>query len=113
VNNEFKNLIWDTAVKFAISKLIAAVPFLSAPFLSGIISMIVFKVADVLFEKISLIVDLKLIVFRSEKLQKAYTKAALNLRELGEKKGVESMEYMTAREEHREALSKLVSLSVV
>lgn len=54
--------------------------------------------------------DVESIIYNNEELERAYTGAALKLKIIARDKGIESEEYRSAREKHKQDLSKFVRI---
>lgn len=108
----FKNLIWDSLVKLALSRLFAAIPWLGWGPIGVLVGWIVGMFADQIYDALKLAVNMQVIVFRNEKLKAAYDKASVQLRIVAHDKGIESEEFRLEREKHKKALSELVRIAV-
>lgn len=108
----FKSLVWDTLVKVALQQLFLAVPLLGWGPIGYVVSWVVVKLTDKLYDVTKTAVDLEVIVLRNEEHRREYAVAAVKLKLIAKSKGVDSPEFKNAREEHQQALSRFVRFAV-
>ena len=106
----FKELIWSLLVKQVVALIVQAIPFLAWGPFSALLTFVISKVGDALYKEASLFIDFQLIVFKNKKLQEEFAVAAINLKKAANEKGIDSEEYQALRQNHREALSKLIRI---
>lgn len=104
----FKSLVWDTLVKAALSQLFLAVPLLGWGPIGYVVSWLAVYFTDKLYAVVKTAVDLEVITLRNEEHKKEYAGAAVRLKLIAKSKGVDSPEFMKAREEQKLALSRFV-----
>jgi hypothetical protein len=106
----FKVLVWDSLVKFAISRLFAARPFLSWGPVGVIVGWALNLLADKLYAAADEFVDMTVIPIRNTALRAAYDRESVRLKLLARDKGLGSAEYLKAREDARKAHFDLVRI---
>lgn len=104
----FKALVWDALVKAAIARLFAAVPFLAWGPVGFLVSHLLTKFADKLFEAASMAIAMEKIILTNEAHLKEYERASVKLKIIAREKGIESPEFKEARDAEKAALSKFV-----
>lgn len=115
LGNLFKDLVFDNLVKAAVKKVLAKIPKLIAvpvfgPFVGTIVSLVITKVADLLYEGFDEWIDFKQIAFKDKELQKKYDTAATKLKIIAHEKGIDSPEFKEQRNADKSALADFVSL---
>lgn len=115
LGNLFKDLVFDNLVKAGVNRVLSRIPKLIAvpifgPILGGLISLVITKVADILFEMLDEYVDFKQIAFKDKQLEKTYNTAATKLKILAHEKGIDSPEFKEQRNVDKNALADFVSL---
>lgn len=108
MTDPFKDLIWDNVVRAALAALMAAIPFLALPGLSLLVTLVVTTFANLVYDSIRELIDLRTISLKNEEHRREFDKAAIALRLLEKDFGPDSAEYKAARERHREALAQFV-----
>ena len=108
IENIFKNLVWDNLITVGITAFFSYAPFLAVWPLKPLITFILTKFADQIFAVVKLNIDLAAIELLNAEHKKEFTLAAIKLKSLEKDKGLNSVEYKTAREEAKLALSKFV-----
>lgn len=104
-NQLFKELVWHNLVKAALGQLFAASPFLAWWPLSAIITGVVMKYADMLYDSVKLFLDVEYIAMRNETFHREFTVEVVKLKAIAKNKGINSKEYQDEREKSRQALS--------
>lgn len=105
----FKDLIWDNAVKYALTKLFAAVPFLGWGPIGSIITHYVFKFTDILYDLIKELINHNAIASKNVALQRRFDDAAVKLMLIADAFGEQSEEFRSADEEHMDKFSRYIS----
>lgn len=106
--NLFKRLVWDNLVEAAFIELYAAFPFLKVPPISWIIEPIIKHFLDAFYAGVSLFIVTEMIPIRNEALKVAYDREAVKLKIIAKNHGIESQEFLDAREKSKVGLSKFV-----
>lgn len=104
----FKDLIFNTLVKAALAKLFAAVPLLGWGPIGWIVSLVVGKIAEWLFDNLAEAVNFEVIVLRKESLAKEYARQVLSLKQLAQTNGIDSEEFKAQREKAKVALAQFI-----
>lgn len=99
----WKELVWDVAVKAALSLLFAAVPWLG-----DILNPIVILFTDKLFEVISQFIEVSAIQMRNSEHQREFEAKSIELRQAAKNLGLDSDEYKKVRMDAQAALSVFV-----
>lgn len=102
----FYDLVWSNLITVGLESLYTAAPYLR-PF-SFAISFIIKNLSDKLYEGLVLVVDLQAIIFVNEVHRAEYNKALIKLRGLAQTKGIDSPEFLEAREDAKSALAHFV-----
>jgi hypothetical protein len=84
------------------------VPFLMWGPVGMITGFIVGKILDLVYDAVKMAVNLEVIRFKNEGLQKEFDSASLKLKLIARDKGVTSPEFLSARENHKKKLSEFV-----
>lgn len=113
LNGLFKDLVFDNVVKIAIERLFLKVPLLAWGPLGYFIALGLTKFADVLFEVLDEMVDLKGIALNKLNLRDKYVEAAVKLNLIAQEKGIESEEFKKARIEDMEKFSQFIRFNHV
>lgn len=108
----FKELVWHSLVKAALSRLFLAVPFLGWGPFGYVISYFAMKYADELYDAVKLLIEVEVIVFRNKEFEKSYNDASVKLHIIAKDKGIDSPEFRSARDEDKKRLSDLVRFNV-
>ncbi len=108
----FKELAWEPLLKGLLAKLFTAVPLLGWGPIGYVITFLVMKYGDQLYEAFKLLVEVKTIKFVNKALQKDYDTASLSLKIIAEQKGIASEDYKKARDVEKENLSKYVRFDI-
>lgn len=104
----FKQLVWDTLVKAALQRLFLLVPFLGWGPIGTIITWLVLKYADQLYDAVALYINVELISYRNIEFGQTYAAAEMNLKQIAADKGIDSQEFQDARTVEKQALSNVV-----
>ena len=110
--NLFKELVWDSIVEAVLGRLFTMVPLLGWGPIGYVISYFAVKYSDLLFEGITLFVDVTLIRIRNKEFQKAYDRASIRLMSLADDFGVDHEEFRKARDEDKRALRYLAQFNI-
>ncbi len=102
------DVAWAALVKFATSRLIAALPFLGWGPIGWITGAIVAMVGNVIFDAMAEAFDMQMIAFKNEALQHQFDTATVKLKIVARAYGTESVEFKKEREASVQALSKFV-----
>jgi len=108
VLDTFKSLVFDELVKAAIAKIISQAAFLAWGPVAYIVGQVVTYVAGVLYEYMSDVINLEVILLKNSAYHAAYIEAHFRLQKVAKEKGIESPEFKTEREKHKAALSRFV-----
>lgn len=103
----FYDLVWEPMVKAGEIWLETDAPFFSLPIIKQAEEEIIQLVADWVFRKIILFMDLAAVRFKNADLQVAYDKAFVALKIIAIDKGLDSPEYKKAKEDAKAALSQI------
>ncbi len=106
--NPFQELLWSTLINAALKGLFALLPALGWGPVGYIVTWVVGYFSDILFKGLSEVLDLEKIAIKNNELRQAYDRASVTLAILARDKGIDSPEYREARNENKDALSKLV-----
>lgn len=106
MSDPFKDLVWDSLIKAALS----LIPFFSIPIVGPLVGAFVGIFADKLYELIKDAINLQAIAFKNKKLEEEFNVAAVKLKLLANGQGIDSPAFLEAREEHKKRLRALVSL---
>ena len=109
IEDLFKDLVWDSLVKSALTALFVAVPGLAVWPLGMIIRWVVNRYAGQLFQLLRLVVDLKVIAFVNYEHKRAFDNAAVKLKIIALDQGIDSDEFKKARENAKASLAKFVT----
>ena len=107
-----KELILDKLVKAALKRLFLKIPALGWGPIGYIVTFIVTKVAELIYDEMKLVMELKKIEFTNSKFQEEYARRTLKLKVFTENYGVNSPEYLEVKREAKEALADLVEFNV-
>lgn len=109
VTSVFNELLWKPLVKAGLAKLFAALPFLGWGPIGWLVTLVVTKFAEKLFEAVRLAIDLQAIVLINEEHRKSYEKACAVLKLVGTEKGFDSPEFKNQLGVAEEAFDRFVS----
>lgn len=104
----FKALVWNNLIKAALARLFLAVPFLGWGPIGVVVSWVVTKIADKLYDELEMIVNLQAIALKNEIHQREFDRASMKLHIIAREKGTASSEFKNAREHAKESLSQFV-----
>ena len=108
----FKTLLWDTLVQAGVSRLFLIIPWLGWGPVGVLVSFIITKFADIMYEGLKMSVNLEVIAIRDERLKLAYNDAAVRLHIIAKDKGIDSKEFKDARNDHIKKLSDCVRFDI-
>lgn len=108
ITDLFKNLVWDNLIALGIEKLFRLLPFLGWGPIGFLVSKIIWKFSDVLFEVTDTFIDVKEIPIRNNNLRKEFDRESVKLMIIAREKGIDSIEFKTERENAKKSLSNLV-----
>ncbi len=94
---DFYQFIYEPAVKIGEGALAAAAPILANPILEGIDNEVINLVADAIFQRIKLLVDVTSIKLIDAKAESKFTSESEALAIMATEQGVESDAYKAAR----------------
>lgn len=100
----FRTLIFDSAVDAEL----AALGVTEIPLLGGIISSLIKKFADSLYERLAGAVVFGTILFVDLQHRKIFDDASLTLKKVAIEKGINSPEFKDAHEKEKAALKKFI-----
>ncbi len=104
----FKDLVFDTALKLVINKIIAQAAFLSWGPIAYLVGVAVNYIGGLLYEALREYINLEVIILKHEAHHKAFVSAQIALRGIAQTKGIESQEFQDARSIHKAALAKFL-----
>ncbi len=108
VEDAFKALIWDTSLQVGLAALFTYVPVLNVWPLRRVITDVVQFIGDKLFFALRELIDVSAIQLRNAVHQRAFDRAVVTLKIIAHDKGIESPEFMNARENAKIEFSKFV-----
>ena len=104
----FKDLVFDQLIKFALSKLFAAVPVLAWGPIGWFVTYIVHKFADMLYDEMELHVKIQTVAFRNEKFEEEFRKSSIKLKLVSRDFGPGTSEFEEAKNEAKNDLSNVI-----
>jgi len=107
-NSLFKDMVWTPAVRLALEHVIASSAILSWGPIGTIVTLVVIHFADIFYDFMAKVIDMKKSVFVNHKNQMAFDKASLELMELADTVGEDSEEFKRQREKTSKKFSDLV-----
>lgn len=114
----FKTLVWDLYVQQAIAAIVVLIPFSTwgfFSFLAGpvgfIVGGIVSAATNALYKLLRQGVNFGVILLTNAQHHAAYVKASGELQSIFDKNGMNSAEFLEARNEHKKALATFVRFS--
>jgi hypothetical protein len=111
VGDIIKGLILDVALKAAISRAVAAIPFLALPIINPIFAYLMGVAAKYLYTEMERVVAFKIIDHKTEAEQKEYDAAAERLKNELQKPEQDRLAIDAAKEEMRKKLALLIRLN--
>jgi len=108
----FKELFWDNIVEATLTELFMKVPLLGWGPIGYVITHFVLMYSNILFEGLTLFVDVKSIRILNREFQEAYDFASLKLMMVAAELGPESEHFRKVRDDSKEALKNLVQFGV-
>jgi hypothetical protein len=106
----FKELIWSALKSLILSRIAALVPFLVWGPVGVVTGFVVGKVLDLVYDAIGTFLALEGIRFKNESLQREFDSSSLKLKLIARDKGINSPEFLLARDEHKKKLSEFVKI---
>lgn len=103
-----KDLLWDPLVKAATLLLFKAIPWLGWGPLGLVVGGVIGLFADQLYELAKVYIDFQRIALKNLEHMKAFDDAAVKLKIIAQGNGLDSPEYLAAREKHAKALSAFI-----
>lgn len=103
----FKELAWDLVVRKALAKVLS-LPFLGWWPINEAVTWIVLRYSEELYALVKTFINTSLIIFRNRQFQESYAQASLHLKKTAMVYGIDSVEFRKARDDDKEALSRLV-----
>ena len=114
IGDIIKSCVWDTLVDKAIALFFAGLPAKLAGLAWGpvgaVITYILKKGADALYVVLKELYDVQVILIRNQAHLDALTKADVTLKIIAFDKGIESKEFLYARENAKRALAEFVAI---
>lgn len=110
IEDLLEDLVWDNLVEAALAALAVAAPWTKWPIVGPVVRYIVRRIADKLFSLARLTFDFQAIRFLDNKAQREFDTAAVKLKIIAYKRGVESEEFKKAREDAKAAFAEFVRL---
>ncbi len=108
IEDLFETLVWNSLVEAGLAALFSAMPGLAVWPLGPIIRWVVRNFAEKLYQALKLAIDLHAIAFLNADHRKSFDSESLRLKVITIEKGVNSPEYLEAKEKAKLALSKFV-----
>lgn len=108
----FKTVVWDSVVGAAIKALFSAAAWLNLPIISTIVTQVIRKATDKLFELLVLFVDVGNIRITNEKAREEFEESVVILAIIAKHNGIDSGDFKNMREAAREAFEDLVTYSI-
>lgn len=108
-----KKMIFDVALKAAITRIVSAAPFLAWPVVNPVFVFAITKLAEKLYAEMALVVDFAVIDFRTDQERRAYEAAVAELRRVAQppQGGTPNAEEIErARQELERRLADLIRL---
>lgn len=106
----FKQLVWDPVIASGEASLFLAVPILNAPVLGTLDNAVIQEISQWLFNQFRLFMDVTAIPLLNSAHQATYDRASEELSILADEKGVDSDEYLQARDRALADLSQFTRL---
>jgi len=113
IEDVVKKLVFDVILKAAISKIIAAVPFLAWPVINPLFVYIVTKVATRLYEEMETHVQFTLIDLKTKAELEAYNKAVAELKAAHAAPIIDQKEIENAKQKFKATLGNLIRINPV
>lgn len=107
----FKSLVWDNAIKAGQVALVGAVPFFGLPVINTITNWFIGIVTNWIYKIIVLFIDIEAIKLVNAVHQAQYDAASVRLKIIAIDRGINSDEFKKARDEAKAALSKLTNIN--
>lgn len=104
----FKDLVLDQLVKAAIQRLFLAIPFLGWGPLGWMVTFIINKFVDFLYDELEIYIEIKKIIFKNNKLKKAFNQESIKLKVFAENFGKDSEEFKNAKENSKKVFSDFI-----
>lgn len=104
----FKQLVWDTMIRAALSQVFAAVPLLAWGPIGPVVTWVAVHFTDKLYVLLSEVIEMEYVAFKNTQHRKAFDVAAFNLQLVADIHGPESEEFKHEREEAKSRLSQFV-----
>lgn len=113
ISDLFKTLVWDNLVKVAINKLFAALPSWATwgPF-GTIISMVIIKAADFIYNELGEWIDVEQIAFKNNQLKKEFDNYYVNLKLIARENGELSDEFISARKDSQKHFFDFIQFGI-
>lgn len=106
-----KKLIFDVVVGAVLSSIVSAVPILGLPVISTIVTSLLMKVAWMLFEQTSRLINFQIIEWKDEATQRAYEAAVADLKSLHDDPMADEESIENAKQKFKDTLRDLIKLS--
>lgn len=107
----FKELVWQNAIEEALSLLFTKMPLLGIGPLAPLVTWVVTKLTDVLYEKIKMLVDVKSVALKNDGLRREWEISNATLYHYALEYGEDSPQFKEERNAHKDHWRKLVSLT--
>lgn len=111
VEQVFKDLVWNPAIKAGEIALEGEVPFFALPVISSIEEGAINIITDWLYNQLVLLVDVAAIRLVNAAHQEAYDEASERLKIIAIDKGIDSDEFKKAREQAKIEMSKFTNIA--
>lgn len=108
----FKSIAWEPIVSVVLKQLFTRFPVLGFGPIQWIISTLVFKFTDELYEAVRLFINLEVISFRNENFRIAFERKAVELKLVARSFGVDSEQFKEARKGFREDLKNVAHIEL-
>lgn len=107
----FETLVWDVIAATLLQSLFTAIPFLGWGPIGIIVTFIASKIFNAIYSALALFVETEAIILRNEMHQKAFNDASVQLKIIAQEKGLDSPEFITARDTQKTALAAFIKFS--
>lgn len=104
----FKDSVWNPLLDFGLAALYAEFPYLNWWPLNAIIKHFAAKLTDAVYRGLTEVLNLKYVILKNLGMQKMFTQHALQMKNAALQKGLNSPEYLDAKEQAKAALAAKV-----
>lgn len=108
----FKSIAWEPIVSVVLKQFFMRFPILGFGPIQWIISTIVFKFTDELYEAVKVFINVEVIVFRNDNFRIAFERKSVELKLVARSFGVDSEQFKEARKGFREDLKNVAHIEL-